>query len=275
MPLRNCDRPAIHAICFLWLIGANTAAPGAATLSVRLAFVGAEENSALRGVTQGLEEANLQGSFLGQKYSLDVLEPATMAAADFSTYMAVLAAADRETLMRLAGLAAGRTVFNLTDPDDAMRETCLPNLLHIVPSAQMRRKAIAQWRTVHTHDDVAAAAWHPEFVKFAGRDLNKRFQKSFNVPMDEFSWAGWAAVKMAADSIAREGISNAGDLLVYLRTRLSFDGQKGVDMDFRETGQLRQPLLIIEAGRLVGEAPVRGVAEPDDLDSLDSSACRK
>jgi hypothetical protein len=47
----------------------------------------------------------------------------------------------------------------------------------------------------------------------------------------------------------------------------------GTDMNFRPTGQLRQPLLLVEDGKIAGEAPVRGVA--DDLDSLGNVECEK
>jgi hypothetical protein len=44
-------------------------------------------------------------------------------------------------------------------------------------------------------------------------------------------------------------------------------------MTFRDTGQLRQLLLVVVNGELAGEAPVRGVAASDDLDSLDPLVC--
>lgn len=240
---------------------------------VTLAYVGSAQASALFGIRQGLEEANLQGQFLGQRYVLEVIEPGAAPAADFSSYAAIVAALEKENLRMLAKFARGRAVFNLISEDDALRAACIPGLLHVIPSSTMKRNAEAQWRKVHPDANVVAMAWHGDFVKFAGRDLNKRFQKAFNTPMDERAWAGWAAVKIVSDSIARGGAADPGVLLEFLSSRLSFDGQKGVDMNFRPTGQLRQTLLITEGGRLLGEAPVRGVAAPDDLDSLDTAAC--
>ncbi|MCY4281483.1 MAG: hypothetical protein OXE03_00980, partial [Gammaproteobacteria bacterium] len=64
-------------------------------------------------------------------------------------------------------------------------------------------------------------------------------------------------------------------MLEFLKGDLGFDGQKGLGLDFRNTGQLRQLLLISDAdGKLLGEAPVRGVVEPDDMDSLGLASCR-
>ena len=40
----------------------------------------------------------------------------------------------------------------------------------------------------------------------------------------------------------------------YLREDLAFDAQKGVALGFASNGQLRQPLLLVEAGKVVGES---------------------
>ena len=97
-----------------------------------------------------------------------------------------------------------------------------------------------------------------------------------NVARDrDYAWAGWAAVKMTSDSVARENISNAKHMLIHLKTDLSFDGQKGSNMNFRETGQLRQLMILVEDGKIVAEAPVRGFARPPTLDSLGLLNCEK
>jgi hypothetical protein len=62
-------------------------------------------------------------------------------------------------------------------------------------------------------------------------------------------------------------------MLNYLKNELSFDGQKGSDMNFRITGQLRQLILLVENDKIVTEAPIRGVAKPPTLDSLGILEC--
>jgi hypothetical protein len=79
---------------------------------------------------------------------------------------------------------------------------------------------------------------------------------------------------MFADSVARIQNAEPAKLLDYLKTKLVFDGQKGVTMKFRATGQLSQ-ILIIENGKLVGEAPIKGVVDPLDLDSLGAVECQQ
>lgn len=242
-------------------------------LEVRLLYVGDGESSTLLGVRQGLQEANLQGRFLNQQYRLNIRRAEQVNAADFRGPAAVLAAVDAVALRKLAAAADGIPVFNLQATEDELRERCVVNLLHVIPADAMARDAEAQWRKMNPDAIATAHAWHGDFMKFAGRDLNKRFRATTGQAMDDFAWAGWAAVKMVSDSIARLNDATPAALLAFLRGRLMFDGQKGAEMSFRDSGQLRQPLLLSENGRLIGEAPVRGVAGPDELDTLGNSRC--
>ena len=257
----------------LWFI--TFTGVSAETIEVNFAYVGEQDHSALIGVRQGLKEANVQGQFLGQNYNLDIISPANAPGHDYSKYIAVLLAVDLKTFNNMSEHLPYIAVFNLTIEDDSLRTSCQSNTLHIIPSASMKVDAIAQWKQKHPDSSATAQAWHGDFVKFAARDLNKRFMKNENRAMDDTAWAGWAAVKMTSDSVARENISDAKQMLEHLKTNLSFDGQKGSDMNFRDTGQLRQLILLIEKDKIVAEAPVRGVAKPPTLDSLGLLNCEK
>ena len=93
--------------------------------------------------------------------------------------------------------------------------------------------------------------------------------------MDDDAWAGWAALKLLSEAVARAQRTEPARILAYLRHEMAFDGQKGVPQTFRDTGQLRQPLLLVEAGKLVGEAPVPGIVDSNDLDSLGLTSCKQ
>jgi hypothetical protein len=80
---------------------------------------------------------------------------------------------------------------------------------------------------------------------------------------------------MTSDTVARTKIINAKNMLNYLKTKLSFDGQKGSDMNFRVTGQLRQLILLVEDNKVIAEAPIRGIAKPPTLESLGILNCSK
>ncbi len=244
-------------------------------VEVKFAYIGQKDNSALLGAQQGLSEANLQGQFLNQKYDLDIISIEDAGTHDFSNYIAVLSTVDTDTYTNFADTLPNVAVFNLSIKDDGLRTACIKNALHIIPSNTMETDAKNQWQKKKPGSIVNAQAWHPDFVKFAARDLNKRFKKSHKISMDDNSWAGWAAVKMTSDAVARAKISDPAKMLHYLKTEIAFDGQKGIVMNFRETGQLRQPILLVEDNKIVAEAPVRGIAKPPTLDSLGILTCEK
>ncbi|MDX1519370.1 MAG: hypothetical protein R3318_04555, partial [Gammaproteobacteria bacterium] len=195
--------------------------------------MGSTTDTAYKGALQGLEEANLQGEFLGQSYEMSVLSAADYTASALSGVQAAVVAADAETLLRIGRENPGLPVLNVSLTDDDLRYRCLGNVLHVIPSDKMLRDAEAQWRKKKPESKAMARAWHPDFVKFAARDLNKRFLKNHAVKMDDRAWAGWAAVKMVTDTVARQDLKDRAALLTYLRTKLAFDGQKGLSMDFR------------------------------------------
>jgi hypothetical protein len=266
----------IKNICYLFIFTLVVSSEiYAEIIEVNFIYVGQKDHAALLGVKQGLDESNLQGQFLNQKYNLDIIAGNEFSNHGFAKYIAVLAALNTEEFTKLTRQLANTPVFNLTNGSDGLRRNCINNALHIIPSNKMKADALEQWQTKNSDSKAKAQAWHYSFIKFAARDLNKRFKKNHKAKMDDYSWAGWAAVKMLSDTVARTQIITAKNMLHYLKTELSFDGQKGSDMNFRVTGQLRQLVLLIENDKVVAEAPVRGVAKPPSLDSLGIVECSK
>ncbi len=247
----------------------------AETLDTKFAYIGDTEHAAYKGASQGLLEANLQGEFLGLKYSIDNFTRDNYKETSLENYVAVFTQIDKTTLKEISASYPNTPVFNLSLKDNDLRYSCVNNILHTAASYKMLKDAENQWLKKNPDSSAKAQAWHPSFVKFAARDLNKRFKKSHNQKMDSDAWAGWAAVKMTSDAIARTKISTSENMLNYLKTELVFDGQKGIGMNFRETGQLRQLILLVENDKIVAEAPVRGIAKPPTLDSLGILNCAK
>ena len=249
-----------------------------AMTAVQLVYVGAVESTVWRGIEQGLREANILGGYTGYTYEVQTMDPvALLTAGGQPLPMAVIAATDAPTLQRLSDkfAPAGVAVLNLMADDEALRQVCLSNLLHIAPSARMKADAVAQWQKKKPAAQVQARAWHEDFTKFAAGELNNRFRKAHGIPMDDDAWAGWAALKILSEAVARAQTTAPAHILAYLRNELAFDGQKGVPQRFRDTGQLRQPILLVENGKLVGEAPVPGVVDSNDLDSLGGTSCKR
>ncbi len=253
----------------LLLTGPVTEAAGNVK-NVTLYYAGDPASETYTGLELGVKEANLQGGFLGFRFILRLLEgPPGAPPGDAS---ALLVERDPEVLLRLARQAPGSAVFNLLAPENALRELCLPNLLHVYPSQAMLEDALAQWQAKHPEEEPPEVrAWHPAFLKYAARDLNKRYLKTYGQPMSDAAWAGWAAARMLGDAAVREQSTAPETLLAHLRERLSFDGQKGVSMSFRGNGQLLQPLLFTRGTEIIGEAPLRGT--PGGLESLGHDHC--
>ncbi len=243
----------------------TAAAPAA---EFELAYVGSGDSASLRGLKLGIDESNVQGEFLNIKLTLTELTSETLPDG------AVAVFADRPgSIADIAAGAGGRAVFNLSDESDELRAACLANALHIIPSAKMKADAVAQWQARNPDSKVSAAAWHSQAVKFAARDLNRRYRDLYGSPMDEFAWAGWFAARAVGDTLMREPTSDGAALLEALKQADGLDGQKGDPHSFRASGQLRQPLVLVgPAGDLLGEAPVRGAE--GGLDSLGASPCQ-
>lgn len=272
--------PVIHKLILitaslLWAMVARAAD----NLQVEILMVtGAQDDYELHraGAELGVTEGNIQGRFLGINYVLRTQNSAGDLAVTADALPAAVVVAGPENLLRQVQAAYAPhnvAVFNIALADDSLRQACFGNVFHTPPSASMLTIAKAQWQQANPGTQVTAQAWHPGFVKFAGRDLNRRFMAQFGQEMNSDAWAGWAATRGLAEAVVRTMSNDPGTLSAFLRESLAFDGQKGVAQSYRVTGQLRQPLLITENGNLLGEAPVRGVADANDLDSLSQLEC--
>lgn len=232
-----------------------------------VAYVGADPSPALRGVELGIAESNVQGQFLG--VSIQLVQSDSDEIPDEAIAVLVQQAnAVRELAVRFRD----KPVFNLSNGADELRSACLSSALHVIPSTKMKMDAVKQWVAANPGSRVSSSAWHPDAVKFAARDLNNRFRKRFGEPMNELAWAGWFSARAVGDTLMREGSNDPASLLRSLKASQELDGQKGDPHSFRASGQLRQPLVLVNAdGSLAGEAPVRGA--PGGLDSLGATPC--
>lgn len=261
----NASRRHILILCTALLL----TIAGARAETVDILFAGEADSPAYHGARQGLSEANAQGEFLGVSYRLVTADTSQ------ATPRAVVAAVNPARLLRLGEQYPDLPVLNVTASENTLREACERNVFHVIPSRAMLEDAENQWQRKNPGTTARARAWHHTFRKYAASQLNIRYHEQFAQDMNDESWSGWAAVKLLSDTIVRQPAITGPALIEQLQTNLAFDGQKGTDMSFRETGQLRQPLLLVDNGRIVGEAPVRGVVNPNNLDSLGLSFCPK
>lgn len=255
------------ALAFLW-----SQSLLAEVIDVTIHYVGPTEGSVWLGMQQGMSEANLQGEFLGQTYKIKQVSSDELASLENVT--ALLLSTDAEEIKTITDSDKFKNVpvFNLTSDDNDLRAACLSNLLNISISKQMKEDALAQWLAKNPESKAHVQGWHEKFKKFAASQLNIRFKKASGVIMDDDAWSGWAAMKLISDTVARIQSDDAAKMLNYLKNDIAFDGQKGAGATFRETGQLRQLVLLIENNEIMAEAPLRGVK--GGLDSLGLLSCK-
>jgi hypothetical protein len=245
----------------------------AEVIDVTLYYVGETTGSAWAGVQQGVSEANLQGEFLGQKYMVKPVTIDEIKSVDNATAVILNLTTDEILDVAKDPHFTQLPVFNIVSDDDKLRQACLPNLLNLPVSQKMKQDALSQWQQKNPDAKVVAQGWHESFRKFAAAQLNKRFTRNHNLKMDDDAWAGWASVKMVSDTVARTQSGDPEVILDYIEHKLAFDGQKGNGATFRETGQLRQIVLLIdENNKIAAEAPLRGVK--GGLDSLGLLSCK-
>jgi ABC-type branched-subunit amino acid transport system substrate-binding protein len=126
---------------------------------------------------------------------------------------------------------------------------------------------------------VWAVGWHHELERFSARELNARFRRRFAAPLDEVSWAAWAAVKLVGEAVVRAGAADGAALAAFFQMAPPFDGHKGTALTFRPWDrQLRQPLYILsprrreEIGDRRGTFAVVADSPGADLDALGTTA---
>lgn len=124
-----------------------------------------------------------------------------------------------------------------------------------------------------------AVAWHYELERFSGRELNGRYRRRFGAPLDEVSWAAWAAMKLVGEGVVRGGAAGPAALLAFFESAPPFDGHKGAPLTFRKWDhQLRQPLYVLGARRPEeitgrrGPFAVVGETSAPDLDTYGTGA---
>jgi ABC-type branched-subunit amino acid transport system substrate-binding protein len=272
------NRPSFSVSMIAGVMLAIVSSISFAKESVSLLFVGGD-GDAYRGFVQALAEANRQGRFLGFEFThrrIAIDGKAAPPGDGAEKVAALFTAVSPETFIAMARTHAGLPVFNLTSRDDALRELCLPNAFHAPPSERMLADAVAQWREAgNTDGDVSARVWDTGFRRYAAAQLSGRFEQGQGRAMTDEAYAGWAATKLYAEAVMSQKSADAATMLEALHADTAFDGQKGVSMQFRDSGQLNQMILLVQDGKVVGEAPVRGLHQAYELETLGFTGCKE
>lgn len=120
---------------------------------------------------------------------------------------------------------------------------------------------------------LVAQAWHPQWQRYGATQLNRRFRKWAQRPMQGPDWAAWMAGKAVAAALIHAPQASVGEQLQNLRQgKIFLDGFKGQSLSFRATdGQLRQPVLLASAEAVTYMAPV---TEPQSTAATPPKGCQ-
>ncbi|SEA82350.1 MULTISPECIES: branched-chain amino acid ABC transporter substrate-binding protein [Acidovorax] len=135
-----------------------------------------------------------------------------------------------------------------------------------------------QWpRPVVGAAGLVAQAWHPQWQRYGGSQLNRRFAKLAQRPMQGQDWAAWMAGKAVVAALVDAPQSSVAQQLQRLRSgAVALDGFKGQRLTFRPwDGQLRQPVLLSHGDAVAAMAPLgEWLRAGEALDTLGMDAAQ-
>jgi len=233
--------------------------------------------SIARGVQLGVAEAQATATLFGGSVLLSeesVTGTAESAAARLLSERKVQVlisstAQDADALSRFADKHA-LLFFNAASRSSTLRAACRRHTFHVEASDSMYSSAMR--RTAPGAD--SAVLWAPSLEKYGASQINGRFRTRYHLPMDGSAWAGWAAVKIAAEAALRARSTAAPALISYLEaSSTSFDGHKGWPLSFRSADhQLRQPLYVVARSPQTAAPTIREVPQMSSLATAGANA---
>lgn len=242
--------------------------------------------SIARGVRLGAAESEQTAQLFGndvQLFEAAGAEATAVAAADgllSAKKIEILigtSAADAEALSRFS---EGHHILflNAASRSQSLRSACNRHTFHVEATDAMYSSAEQQVgvapsparsplaRSLRTRTD-SIVLWSSMLERFGASQINDRYRDKYATGMDGGAWAGWAAVKFAAEAALRAHSASPAQLLNYLESPATqFDGHKGWPLTFRFSDhQLRQPLYMVRA-------PAAGAVKPSVRDIPDLHA---
>jgi len=162
--------------------------------------------------------------------------------------------------------------FNVATREMPERSACRRNSFHVEASDLMYSNAAKRFAAARIAPSRPSSApssvvlWDSHLQRFGASQLNDRYAAAAKREMDGAAWAGWAAIKIASETVLRARSTDAAKMIAYLEAPTTeFDGHKGWPLSFRVADhQLRQPLYIVvpSPGRSAAAAP-RVIDIPD------------
>ncbi len=128
-------------------------------------------------------------------------------------------------------------------------------------------------RPIVGSEGLTPSAWHWTWERHGAPQLNQRFIKHAQRPMQAADYAAWAAVKSVLEAVTRTQSTDTATLREYLGSeQFVLDTYKGVPGSFRSWNQqLRQSILLYRHNAVIARAPIDGfLHQTNNLDTLGS-----
>jgi ABC transporter substrate binding protein (PQQ-dependent alcohol dehydrogenase system) len=126
-------------------------------------------------------------------------------------------------------------------------------------------------RPVAGTQGLVPTSWHPGLEQWGATQIQNRFRRLGNRPMESLDYDAWVAVRAIGEAATRSKTTAPADLIGYLKSPgFELAAFKGRKLTFRDwDGQLRQPILIGTAKLPVSVSPQPGFLHQfTELDTL-------
>ncbi len=217
------------------------------------------EESVVHGVRLGAGEARQTATLFGDDvvlYEAATGKDATAAAAQLLSQrqIQVLIGSSPQNADALSRFAEDHHILflNVASRSQSLRSACRRYTFHIEGTDAMYANAARALTRGSVAAALSAAPARPDSVvlwgstleRYGASQINDRYRARFHAGMNGDAWAGWASVKIVAETSLRTRSTEPSRLLVYLESpSTQFDGHKGWPLSFRLADhQLRQPL---------------------------------
>jgi ABC transporter substrate binding protein (PQQ-dependent alcohol dehydrogenase system) len=126
-------------------------------------------------------------------------------------------------------------------------------------------------RPVAGTQGLVPTSWHPALEQWGATQIQNRFRRLANRPMESLDYDAWVAVRAIGEAATRSKTTAPTDLIAYMKSPgFELAAFKGRKLTFRDwDGQLRQPILIGTAKLPVSVSPQPGFLHQfTELDTL-------
>jgi len=126
-------------------------------------------------------------------------------------------------------------------------------------------------RPVAGTQGLVPTSWHPALEQWGATQIQNRFRRLANRPMESLDYDTWVAVRAIGEAATRSKAAAPADLISYMKSPgFELAAFKGRKLTFRDwDGQLRQPILIGTAKLPVSVSPQPGFLHQfTELDTL-------